>query len=82
LAAALIQPLFLMVAMAALFGVVVINRKLYLFFFRQKGILFAAAGVSLHFLYYLYSGLSYVYAWAEFQLKRAATMVTPVAPKY
>lgn len=82
LAAALIQPLFLMVAMAALFGVVVINRKLYLFFFRQKGILFAAAGVSLHFLYYLYSGLSYVYAWAEFQLKRAAAMLTPVAPKY
>ena len=82
LAAAVIQPLYLAVSMAALLGVVVINRKLYLFFFRQKGLLFAAASILLHLLYYLYSGLSYVYAWAEFQLKRAAAIGAPVSPKY
>jgi hypothetical protein len=82
LVAAVIQPLYVAVSMAALLGVVVINRKLYLFFFRQKGILFAAASILLHLLYYLYSGLSYLYAWAEFQFKRAASIGPPVSPKY
>jgi len=82
LAAAVVQPLYVSVTIAALFGVVFINRQLYLFFFRQKGILFASAGVLLHMLYYLYSGLSYLYAWAEFQLKRTAGVGAPVSPKY
>ena len=81
LAAAAIQPVSLALSIAALFGVLAINRKLYLFFVRQKGILFAAAGVLLHLLYYLYSGLSYLYAWAEFQFKRSAATGAHVSRK-
>ena len=56
---------------AALFGVLILNRKLYTFFLRRRGVLFAAACIPLHFLYYLSSGLGYLYAWIEFQLRKA-----------
>jgi len=71
---ALVQPELLAGSVAGLFGVAVLNRKLYIFFFRQRGTLFAAACFPLHALYYLYSGLSYFYVWAEFQLSRVATL--------
>jgi hypothetical protein len=47
--------------------------KLYRFFDRRRGARFAAACVVLHLLYYLYSGLSYLYVWVQFQLRRAAS---------
>jgi glycosyltransferase involved in cell wall biosynthesis len=65
-------------SVAALFGVGVLNRKLYLVFFRQGGIFFTAACIPLHLLYYLYSGLSYFYVWTEFQLRRIA-LVRPIS---
>jgi hypothetical protein len=58
--------------------VVALNRKLYLFFFRQRGVLFAMACVGLHLLYYLYSGFSYLYAWTENKLRRSVT-IRPIA---
>jgi GT2 family glycosyltransferase len=54
---------------AALVGVVILNRGLFAFFARQHGFLFAAACIPLHLLYYLYSGLSYLYVWIGFQLR-------------
>jgi hypothetical protein len=69
LALAAAQPKLLALSAAALLGVAVVNRKLYTFFFQKGGLLFAAACVPLHLLYYLYSGLSYFYVWAECQLK-------------
>jgi hypothetical protein len=60
----------LALAAAALFGVVVLNRDLYTFFYRQRGLRFALASVPLHLLQYLCSGLSYAYVWIEFQLRR------------
>ena len=68
------RPEWLVMSAAALFGVVAVNRKLYRFFYRRKGVRFAAACVALHLMYYLYSGLSYVYAWVEFHLRRRTTM--------
>jgi hypothetical protein len=50
---------------AALAAVVVLNRKLYLFFFQRGGLLFTIACVTLHFLYYIYSSLSYLFVWLE-----------------
>jgi len=38
---------------AAVFGVVALNRELYAFFFRQRVLLFACACIPLHLLYYL-----------------------------
>jgi GT2 family glycosyltransferase len=55
---------------AALLGVVVLNRDLYTFFYQQRGLRFALACVPLHLLHYLCSGLSYLYVWTEFRLRR------------
>jgi GT2 family glycosyltransferase len=63
----------LLLAAAALLSVVVLNRDLYAFFFRQRGLLFAGACIPLHFLYYLCSGFSYLYVWIDFRLRRAPT---------
>jgi GT2 family glycosyltransferase len=51
--------------LAALATVIVLNRRLYVFFFHRGGLLFTLACITLHFLYYLYSGLSYVFVWLE-----------------
>jgi GT2 family glycosyltransferase len=59
-------------ATAAVLGVVVLNRELYTFFYRQRGLRFASACLLLHFLYYLYSGLGYVYVWCGVRLGRMA----------
>jgi glycosyltransferase involved in cell wall biosynthesis len=63
------RPKLLEFATAALAGVIVLNRDLYGFFLRRCGVVFAAACIPLHLLYYLYSGLTFVYVWLEFQLK-------------
>jgi len=44
----------------ALLVVIALNRHLYVFWMRRGGVRFAAAAVLLHWLYYLYSGLTYV----------------------
>jgi len=57
---------------AALLGVLILNRSLYLFFLRQRGFLFVLACIPLHFLYYLYSVISYLYVLMEFKLGKRA----------
>jgi GT2 family glycosyltransferase len=59
-------------SVVALLSVVGLNRKLFLFFARHRGFLFAVACIPLQLLHYLYSGLSYLYAWVEFQLRGRA----------
>jgi glycosyltransferase involved in cell wall biosynthesis len=49
-------------------GAVAMNRRLYTFFYRKRGAGFAFVCIPLHLLYYLYSGLSYGWAWLEVQL--------------
>jgi GT2 family glycosyltransferase len=53
----------------ALAGVILLNRDLYWFFFRQRGFLFTVACIPLHLLYYLYSGLTFLYVWFDFQVR-------------
>jgi glycosyltransferase involved in cell wall biosynthesis len=69
-----IVPRLLVACGVALLTVLFLNRKLYGFFWRQKGLLFTAACIPLHLLYFVYSGLSYLYVWCEFQLKRTASV--------
>jgi glycosyltransferase involved in cell wall biosynthesis len=52
-------------AAAALAAVLVMNRRLYLFFLRHGGLWFALVATALHWLYFVYSALSYVFAWLE-----------------
>ena len=72
LAFAVVQPKLLGMSAVALLSVAVINRKLYTFFFRQRGFCFTAGCIPLHLLYYLYSGISYLYVSAECRLRRVA----------
>jgi hypothetical protein len=60
-----------------LLGVVALNRDLFAFLGRQRGCLFALRCIPLHLLYYLYSGVSYVYVCVEAKLP--ARMSTPAA---
>ena len=55
----------------ALAGMIILNRDLYTFFYRQRGLFFTIACIPLHLLYYLYSGLTFLYVWLEFHLRGA-----------
>jgi GT2 family glycosyltransferase len=54
-------------------AVIFLNRDLYRFFLRHRGALFATACIPLHFLYFFYSTLSYLFVWATFHLKFIGT---------
>jgi len=58
---------------AAVVGVVALNRELYAFFFRQRALLFACACIPVHLLYYRYSGLCSFDVWISARLGGAAT---------
>jgi hypothetical protein len=50
---------------AAAFAMVLgLNRSLYLFFVRTRGVLFALTVIPLHTLYYINNGVAVVYGWA------------------
>jgi glycosyltransferase involved in cell wall biosynthesis len=66
-----LRPEFLKVSAAALIGVIILNRDLYAFFFRQRGFFFTLACIPLHLLYYFYGGLSYLCVWLDFRLRGA-----------
>ena len=73
LVVAVAWPQSLALSALAIAGVVLLNRQLYAFFWRTRGLFFAAACVPLHLLYYLYSGLSYFYVCAECQIRKLRT---------
>ncbi len=50
---------------AALVVVALMNRRLYAFFLRERGLAFALACFPLHLLYYVCGGAGFVYAWLE-----------------
>jgi len=60
---------FFALAAAALLAVLVLNGRLYRFFYRQRGLRFAVACVPLHFVYFLCSGLGFLYVWVGDQLR-------------
>ena len=66
---AVIRLKFLVLLAVFLLGVVILNRGLYTFFVRKRGFLFTLACIPLHFLYYVYSMLSYLYVWIGHKLK-------------
>src|SRR3990172_8019634 len=59
----------LAVPAAALLGGVFLNRDLFAFFWRERGLRFAVSCIPLHLLYYLYSTLSYLFVWTPWQLR-------------
>ena len=63
---------FLLVAAAALLGVVALNLPLLRFFARRRGARFAAGAFAMQCLYYFYSGTVFVLCWCAHGLKRFA----------
>jgi GT2 family glycosyltransferase len=56
-------PILVAPAAVALLTVATLNRTLYGFFLRRRGVRFLAAAIPLHLLYYLYSTASYAWVW-------------------
>ncbi len=48
--------------------ILILNRKLYSFYARKRGFWFMIQVIPLHFLYYLYSGLSFIYCWFLYRI--------------
>ena len=62
-AAALLGPgqgVWALVGLGLMLAIVAINRPLYAFFLRERGLAFAFVVAPLHVLYYLYSGVAFV----------------------
>jgi glycosyltransferase involved in cell wall biosynthesis len=62
------RPELAAVTVTALAAVLILNRKLYYFFFQRGGLSFTIACIALHLLYYVYSGASYLFAWLEYRV--------------
>jgi GT2 family glycosyltransferase len=59
----------LALAAGMLLAVIVLNRNLYLFFYRERGAAFTSVCIPLHLLYYLYSALTYLCVWVGFRFR-------------
>ena len=44
-------------------ALIVLNRRLYLFFLEERGLVFTLMAIPMHFLYFFYSGASYGLCW-------------------
>jgi len=62
---------FLIAVPCALIPVIYWNRRLYLFYYRQGGMVFAAGSIFMHWLYYLYSLLAFMWGYLIFKAKLA-----------
>lgn len=60
------QALYLILPI--LFVLVLLNYRLYKFFFECRGLVFALKSFPLHLCYYFYSGLTFVLCWLRFNL--------------
>lgn len=57
------KPQMLLFIPLLLLTIVLLNHRLYRFFFYSRGLVFTIRAFPLHFLYYLYSGLTFVLCW-------------------
>ena len=65
-----IEPLVSLAVLSCLMGVFLLNRELFGFFFREKGMRFALPSFPIHLLYFLYSGTVFSSYWARHTLVR------------
>ncbi|MDQ3685166.1 MAG: glycosyltransferase family 2 protein [Acidobacteriota bacterium] len=64
----ILLPALLWLVLLCWLTVILINRKLYLFFLRERGFLFAVAVFPLQLLYYIYSAAAFAWCWCSFRL--------------
>lgn len=61
--AALIRPGIGVLVLGLLGAFLLVNRELFVFFIRRKGVLFTVAAVPMHMLYFLYSAITFIVMW-------------------
>ncbi|MBI2470079.1 MAG: glycosyltransferase [Planctomycetes bacterium] len=49
-------------------NILILNQKLYNFYTRKRGIIFTIKAIPFHILYYLYSGVSFVFCWIVYKI--------------
>jgi len=64
----------------ALALVVALNWPLYRFFLRARGLRFLAGALPLHWLYYLYSSLTYLGVWGWVHARRGLRQLAGLIP--
>ncbi|MDT7541865.1 MAG: hypothetical protein QOE33_1769 [Acidobacteriota bacterium] len=67
------SPFFLVPALLLLISVFILNRKMYSFFLRRRGVLFLAGAAALHLLYYCYSSSVFALCYMTHILRRRKT---------
>jgi glycosyltransferase involved in cell wall biosynthesis len=83
-AAMLLTPFhlhLLAISVLALGAVVALNWPLYRFFLARRGVWFLARALPLHWLYYLYSSLTYLAVYAVVQVRQLVGAFTPHADR-
>jgi glycosyltransferase involved in cell wall biosynthesis len=68
---AVLWPAVLLGSLVCLVGILILNRDLYLFFLRHRGVLFMLRAIPVHLMYYLYSGGAFVTCWLRHRLAPA-----------
>lgn len=66
---------------AILFFLILLNRRLYQFFFSQRGFLFTLGAIFWHLFYYFYSGMTFVICWFYYKFRRLFSMDQPYNKK-
>jgi len=58
----------LLVSGTVISATIILNRSLFAFFFRQRGLIFACGCIPMYLLYYLYSGIVFLIVWIEYKV--------------
>ncbi len=62
------QPVLAVLLVAILLVILILNRTIFRFFYRKKGLMFAVSAFPWQFLYFLYSGVTFVFCWFRYAL--------------
>ncbi|HHT9138133.1 MAG TPA: glycosyltransferase family 2 protein [Candidatus Wunengus sp. YC60] len=74
-----ITSFFLLIILTNL---LILNRKLYSFYTQKVGTIFTIKAIPLHILYYLYSGVSFVFCWIVYKISISGLFYHSVEDRY
>ena len=65
----IVIPQLLLLNLFLLMAIMIINHRLFTFFLKQRGALFAVFAVGMYLLYFFYSGVTYVSCWVGYRVR-------------
>ncbi|MGB3311755.1 MAG: glycosyltransferase [Nodosilinea sp.] len=68
-----VNPFLWIVAIATMIGLLVINQRVYRFFWHKRGAMFALRVIPWHWLYFLYGGAAFAYGTATYRFRQFST---------